>query len=43
MSNSLKLCPTHFSREGEKNFRGGFAPLLPPGYWPVCPPPWLRA
>jgi len=26
MSNIFKLCPTHFSRGGEKNFRGGFAP-----------------
>jgi len=33
MSNSFKLCPTHFSR-GEKTFAGGFAPLRPHGYGP---------
>jgi len=35
MSNSFKRCPTHFSRRGEKCFRGGLAPLRSPGYGPV--------
>ena len=34
MSNSFILCPTHFSRRGEKISREGFAPPAPP---------WLRA
>jgi len=25
MSNSFKICPTHFSREGEKFSKGGFS------------------
>jgi len=29
MSNSFKLCPTHFSRGDEKSFTGGFAPCAP--------------
>jgi len=32
ISNSFKLCPTHFSM-GEKNFAEGASP--PPGYGPV--------
>jgi len=36
MSNIFKLCPTHFSRGVKKFSRGGFAPLLSPGYGPVC-------
>jgi len=28
MSNIFKLCPTHFSRGGEKNFGGCFDPLV---------------
>jgi len=32
MSNSFELCPTHFSRGCENNFRG----IFPPGYGPAC-------
>jgi len=35
MSNSFKLCPTHFFR-GAKNFVEGEAPMCPPGYGPAC-------
>jgi len=35
MSNSFILCPTHFSRRGEKISREGFAPLRHPGYVPA--------
>jgi len=33
MSNIFKICPTHFSRGGEKFQKGGFAPLRPPWLW----------
>ena len=33
MSNSFKLCPTHFPG-GRKIFQGGFTPCAPSGYWP---------
>jgi len=29
MYNIFEICPTHLSRGGEKNFRGGFSPLVP--------------
>jgi len=32
MSNSFKLCPTYFSREGETFSKGGFSPVH--GYGP---------
>jgi len=34
MSNTFKLCPTYFSKGGEKFAKGDFVPLRPP---------WLRA
>jgi len=30
MSNSFKLCPTHFYKGDEKNFRGELSPPAPP-------------
>jgi len=35
MSNSFKICQTHFSRGGEKSSKGGFAS---PGYGPDSTP-----
>jgi len=40
MSNVFKVCPTHFSRGGEKLSRGCFTPLRPPGYGPGCRKTW---
>jgi len=35
MSNSFKVCPTHFSKVSKKFFRCGLAPLPPESYGPT--------